>query len=81
MDINGGRKIVPSHKGCDKDPVNDFKETLQELGYEPWRDDGAMAAGTFRERGLLQGVQASCAVVFFATPSIKDEGCLAAEIP
>ena len=80
MDNNGGRKIFLSHKGSDKDTVNDFKETLQELGYEPWLDDDAMAAGTLRERGLLQGMQASCAVVFFVTPSFKDEGYLATEI-
>ena len=47
-------------------------ETLEELGYEPWLDDDAVPAGTLRERGLLQGMQASCAVVFFVTPSFKD---------
>ena len=80
MDVNGGMKIFLSHKGSDKDTVIDFKETLKELGYELWLDDDAMPAGTLRERGLLQGMQASCAVVFFVTPSFKDEGYLATEI-
>ena len=80
MEINGGMKIFLSHKGSDKDTVIDFKETLKELGYELWLDDDAMPAGTLRERGLLQGMQASCAVVFFVTPSFKDEGYLATEI-
>ena len=56
MDINGGRKIFLSYKGSDKDTVTDFRETLEELGYEPWLDDDAMPAGTLRERGLLQGM-------------------------
>ena len=80
MDINGGWKIFLSHKGSDKDTVIDFRETLEELGYEPWLDDDTMPAGTPRERGLLQGMQTSCAVVFFVTPSFKDEGYLATEI-
>ena len=80
MDINSGRKIFLSHKGFDKDTVIDFRETLEELGYEPWLDDDAMPAGTLKERGLLQGMQASCAVVFFVTTSFKDEGYLATEI-
>ena len=80
MDINGGKKIFLGHKVSDKDTVIDFRETLEELGYEPWLDDDAMPAGTLRERGLLQGMQESCAVVFFVTPSFKDEGYLAMEI-
>lgn len=80
MDIDGGRQIFLSHKGCDKDTVIDFRETLEELGYKPWLDDDAMPAGTLRERGLLRGMQASCAAVFFVTPSFEDEGYLATEI-
>ena len=80
MDIDGGRKVFLSHKGSDKNTVLDFRQTLEELGYQPWLDDDAMPAGTLRERGLLQGMQASCAVVFFVTPSFKDEGYLATEI-
>ena len=80
MDINDGMKIFLSHKGSNKRTVVDYGKTLKELGYEPWIDDDAMPAGTLRERGLLQGMQASCAVVFFITPSFKDEGYLATEI-
>ena len=80
MVINGDRKIFLSHRGSDKTTVIDFRDTLKELGYEPWLDDDAMPAGTPLHRGLLQGMQASCAVVFFVTPSFKDEGYLATEI-
>ena len=77
--INSTR-IFLSHKGSDKNTVIDFKETLELLGYEPWLDEEAMPAGTTLERGLLRGMQKSCAVVFFLTPSFKDEGYVQAEI-
>ena len=80
MDINDGMKIFLSHKGSNKRTVVDYGKTLEELGYEPWIDDDAMPAGTLRERGLLEGMQASCAAVFFITTSFKDEGFLATEI-
>ena len=50
------------------------------MGYDPWLDEDAMPAGTPLERGLLQGMQDSCGVVFFITPSFKDEGYLETEI-
>ena len=74
------KKIFLSHKGSDKPTVTDFKKTLEEFGYEPWLDEDAMPAGTPSERGLLQGMRDSCAVVFFVTPSFADEGYLATEI-
>lgn len=74
------KKILLSHKGVDKNQVKDFKETLHYLGYEPWLDEDAMPAGTSLERGLLEGMQNSCGVVFFITPSFKDEGYLETEI-
>ena len=39
-----------------------------------------MPAGTPLERGLLKGMQDSCGVVFFITPSFKDEGYLDTEV-
>ena len=45
-----------------------------------WLDEDAMPAGTSLERGLLRGMQDSCGVVFFITPSFKDEGFLETEI-
>lgn len=80
MTINDLKKIFLSHKGVDKNFVIDFKKTLEELGYDPWLDEDAMPAGTTLERGLLQGMQDSCGVVFFITPSFKDEGYLQTEI-
>ena len=80
MTISNARKVFLSHKGTDKQTVIDFKETLEILGYDPWLDDDAMPAGTAVERALLQGMKDSCGVVFFVTPSFKDEGFLETEV-
>lgn len=78
--ISNSKKIFLSHKGSDKDMVIDFKNTLELIGYEPWLDEEAMPAGVPVERAVLQGMKDSCAVVFFITPSFKDEGYLETEI-
>ncbi|MEE9911094.1 MAG: toll/interleukin-1 receptor domain-containing protein [Deltaproteobacteria bacterium] len=80
MVVSDAKRIFLSHKGVDKGKVTEFKNTLALLGYEPWLDEEAMPAGTPLERGLLQGMQDSCGVVFFITPSFKDEGYLETEI-
>lgn len=80
MTESDSKRVFLSHKGVDKSQVKDFKDTLNLLGYEPWLDEDAMPAGTSLERGLLQGMQDSCGVVFFITPSFKDEGYLRTEI-
>lgn len=80
MTISDAKKVFLSHKGDDKEEVIDFKKTLETLGYDPWLDEDAMPAGTSLERGLLQGMQDSCGVVFFITPSFKDEGFLETEV-
>ncbi len=80
MTADEPRKVFLSHKSSDKALVIDFKETLDLLGYETWLDEEAMPAGTTLERGLLQGMQESCAVVFFITSSFEDEGYLETEI-
>jgi hypothetical protein len=78
--MSDAKKIFLSHKGVDKGTVKDFKNTLEALGYSPWIDEDAMPAGTTLERGILQGMQESCGVVFFITPSFKDEGYLETEV-
>ena len=80
MTTSDSKKIFLSHKGSDKDMVVDFKKTLKALGYEPWLDEEAMPAGVPVERAVLQGMKDSCAVVFFITPSFRDEGYLETEI-
>lgn len=80
MAISDSKKVFLSHKGVDKDLVIEFKKSLELLGYDPWLDEDAMPAGTPLERGLLQGMQDSCGVVFFITPSFKDEGFLETEV-
>ena len=80
MKNSESKKVFLSHKGVDKERVIEFKKTLELVGYDPWLDEDAMPAGTPLERGLLQGMKDSCAVVFFITPSFKDEGYLETEI-
>lgn len=80
MTMSDSKKIFLSHKGVDKDSVIDFKKTLELLGYDPWIDEDEMPAGTPLERGLLRGMQDSCGIVFFITPSFKDEGYLESEV-
>lgn len=80
MAASAATKIFLSHKGLDKPRVREFKQTLQQLGYQPWLDEDALKAGDHLERGLLQGMEESCAAVFFITPAFKDEGYLATEV-
>ncbi len=80
MTISNSKMVFLSHKGVDKEFVIDFKNSLALLGYDPWLDEDAMPAGTPLERGILKGMQDSCGVVFFITPSFKDDGFLETEI-
>lgn len=80
MAVSDAKKVFLSHKGIDKGEVTEYKTTLALIGYDPWFDEDAMPAGTPLERGLLQGMRDSCGVVFFITPSFKDEDYLETEI-
>lgn len=80
MKHSNSKRIFLSHKGVDKAQVINFKQTLEGLGFSPWLDEDAMPAGTSLERGILKGMEDSCAVVFFITPSFKDEGFLESEV-
>ena len=73
-------RIFLSHKSADKGLVRRYYETLQILGFSPWLDEKDLPAGTVLERGLQQGFEESCAVIFFITPSFEDEKYLATEI-
>ena len=73
-------KIFLCHKSPDKAKVREFKETLSILGFDPWLDEDAMAAGVQLDRSILQGMKDSCAAVFFLTPNFSDEKFLATEI-
>lgn len=78
--MNEPRKIFLSHKSSNKELVREYNKTLSLLGYEPWLDEEDMPAGTVPHRGILNGFQNSCAVVFFITSEFKDERYLANEI-
>ncbi|WP_220377322.1 toll/interleukin-1 receptor domain-containing protein [Paraburkholderia sp. BL27I4N3] len=73
-------KIFLSHKSADKPLVRQFKQLLDQLGFDPWLDEDAMSAGAELERALLKGFSDSCAAVFFITPNYKDENYLASEV-
>ncbi|KQC13368.1 MAG: hypothetical protein APR63_08835 [Desulfuromonas sp. SDB] len=73
-------RIFLSHKGADKPMVREFKRTFEELGFDPWLDEDAMAAGVELERAILQGFKDSCAAVFFVTPNFQDEEYLSTEV-
>jgi hypothetical protein len=72
--------IFLSHKSTDKETVRLYYSALKAAGFSPWLDDENMHAGDQLDRGILDGFKESCAVVFFLTPSFKDELFLAAEI-
>jgi hypothetical protein len=80
MKLSDSKRVFLSHKGADKAKVVDFKQSLELMGFSPWLDEDAMPAGTSLERGILQGMQDSCAVVFFITPAFKDAGYLETEV-
>jgi hypothetical protein len=74
------RKIFLSHSTKDKELVRGYKEVLELLGFEPWLDEEAMTAGLVLERGLLNGMEQSCAAVFFVTSNFQDRAYLATEV-
>ena len=78
--LNQQKRVFLSHKGVDKDLVRQYCDTLKSLGFAPWLDDEAMPAGTEVDRGILKGMQDSCAAVFFITPQFRDETFLRDEI-
>lgn len=80
VELSMPKKIFLSHRSCDKPFVREYFETLRQVGFDPWLDEDAMAAGLPLERALLAGMQDSCAAVFFVTPSYVDERFLASEI-
>lgn len=73
-------RIFLSHKSENKRLVKKYHRVLKELGFDPWLDDPDMPAGTELNRGILAGVNESCAVVFFITEDFVDERILSDEI-
>ena len=73
-------RIFLSHKSAKKPLVERYYKVLSELGYRPWMDIHDLKAGSELNRGLLEGVNQSCAIVFFLTEEFTDEDFLADEI-
>ena len=73
-------RIFLCHKSDNKATVRRYHRALQELGFDPWLDDPDMPAGTELDRGILEGVMQSSAVVFFLTEEFIDEKIISDEI-
>lgn len=73
-------KIFLSHKGANKETVRKYNNILKTLGFSPWLDEEAMAAGSNLNRAILDGVADSCATVFFITDAYIDENYLSDEV-
>lgn len=73
-------KIFLSHRTPDKPLVMRYYNVLNELGFQPWLDTSEMPVGTALDRGIVQGFNESCAVIFFITENFKDERYIADEI-
>jgi hypothetical protein len=74
------RRIFLSHAGANKGMVRRHRQLLETLRYEPWMDERDMKAGATLLRAILDGLQNSCAAVFFITDEFKDERWIAQEI-
>jgi hypothetical protein len=72
--------IFLSHKWINKDLVRRYSRTLTELGFKPWLDEEAVATGDVLHRALAEGMDTSCAAVFFITSAFKDEHWLGREV-
>ena len=73
-------KVFLSHKGSNKAKVRDFNQSLRLIGYDTWLDEDDMVAGVNIHRGMADGLDKSCAAVFFLTTEFKDESYLQNEI-
>lgn len=72
--------IFLSHKWVNKDLVRRYYRALVELGFRPWLDEEDVAAGDVLHRALSEGMETSCAAVFFVTSDFKDERWLGREV-
>lgn len=80
IELARSTRVFLSHKGADKPLVRRMKAALIAIGFDPWLDEDDITAGVELHRGILQGMEDSCAAVFFITPEFVDEKFLATEI-
>jgi hypothetical protein len=72
--------IFLSHKSVNKDLVRRYCRALDTLGLQPWLDEEDIAAGDILHRALVDGMDSSCAAVFFVTSEFKDEKWIGREV-
>jgi hypothetical protein len=72
--------IFLSHKSVNKDLVRRYYGTLDALGFQPWLDEEDIVAGDILHRALVDGMDSSCAAVFFVTSEFKDEKWIGKEV-
>jgi hypothetical protein len=73
-------RIFLCPKGVDRAVVQEFKSTLDLLGFSTWLDEDAMSTETPLKSGVLNRFADSCAVVFVMTSNFLDQGDLASDI-
>lgn len=74
------KKIFLSHKSKNKDQVKKYHNTLKLLGFSPWLDENDIHSGEVLHRSLLEGINQSCAIVFFITDAFHDKEFIQREI-
>jgi hypothetical protein len=72
--------IFLSHKQLNKDLVRRYYRALHSVGFAPWLDEEDITLGDVLHRALTDGMDASCAAVFFVTPEFKDERWVGREV-
>ncbi len=72
--------IFLSHKSVNKELVRRYHRVLSTLGYQPWLDEEDINAGDILHRALVDGMDTSCAAVFFITSEFKDEKWIGKEV-
>jgi hypothetical protein len=73
-------RIFLSHKWANKAMVRRYHSALQQIGFDPWLDEEAIAAGQVLHRALDDGMSHSCAAVFFVTPEFRDDRWISQEV-
>jgi hypothetical protein len=78
--LRSNRHVYLSHASADKPLVRRISHHLKHIGLDTWFDEEALHAGRLLDRSLLEGMQRSCAVVFFLTSAFEDSDFLSREI-
>lgn len=65
-------KIFLSHKTIDKPYVEEIANALNDFGFSSWFDKKDIKIGVSLDEKIQDGMEESCAVVFFITPNYDE---------